>query len=312
MKIVGIGETVLDIIFRDDKPTASVPGGSTFNALISLGRTAGRDFPEVPILMVSEVGDDHVGDIIVSFMQANGVSAEAVTRNSGTKSHISLAFLDEQNNAHYTFYKDHGSASLSEKKVSAITFEPGDIVLFGSYFAINPRIRDYVVGLLKSAREAGAILYYDVNFRPSHLEDLDKTMPNIEENFRLSDVVRGSDEDFATLFGEALTPERAYTEHIGQWCPNFICTCGARPLEVFAPGMHLSIEPAEVRTVSTIGAGDSFNAGFVYGLINRHFGPGRLEMSDVQWREVVAIATEFSANVCASIYNYVDEGFKAK
>ena len=37
-KVIGIGETVLDIIFKDDEPVSAVPGGSVFNALISLGR----------------------------------------------------------------------------------------------------------------------------------------------------------------------------------------------------------------------------------------------------------------------------------
>ena len=36
--IIGIGETVFDIIFREDQPQKAVPGGSTFNAMISLGR----------------------------------------------------------------------------------------------------------------------------------------------------------------------------------------------------------------------------------------------------------------------------------
>lgn len=39
--IIGIGETVLDVIFRNDNPTAAVPGGSTFNAMISLGGLSG-------------------------------------------------------------------------------------------------------------------------------------------------------------------------------------------------------------------------------------------------------------------------------
>ena len=34
-KVIGIGETVLDVIFKNDQPTAAVPGGSTFNAMIS-------------------------------------------------------------------------------------------------------------------------------------------------------------------------------------------------------------------------------------------------------------------------------------
>ncbi|MBP5499552.1 MAG: hypothetical protein J6Y05_02495, partial [Bacteroidales bacterium] len=62
-KVIGIGETVLDVIFKNDQPSAAVPGGSTFNAMISLGRTAGVQFPDLDILMVTETGDDHIGDI---------------------------------------------------------------------------------------------------------------------------------------------------------------------------------------------------------------------------------------------------------
>lgn len=37
-KVIGIGETILDIIFRNDQPSAAVPGGSVFNGIVSLGR----------------------------------------------------------------------------------------------------------------------------------------------------------------------------------------------------------------------------------------------------------------------------------
>ena len=43
--IAGIGETVLDILFRNGQPQAAVPGGSVFNAMVSLGRTIGRSRP---------------------------------------------------------------------------------------------------------------------------------------------------------------------------------------------------------------------------------------------------------------------------
>ena len=35
-KVIGIGETILDIIFRNGQPTAAVPGGSVFNGVVSL------------------------------------------------------------------------------------------------------------------------------------------------------------------------------------------------------------------------------------------------------------------------------------
>lgn len=307
-KIVGIGETVLDIIFRDDQPSAAIPGGSTFNAMISLGRTAARDFPGTPVLMVTETGDDHVGDIVTSFMEENGVSTAAVTRNRGSQTHISLAFLDDDNNARYEFYKDHGSASLQAEKVTGLSFDKEDLVLFGSYFAINPRIRNYTRMLLQQAHGAGAVLYYDINFRKNHIADLPDTLGNIIENCTLSDVVRGSDEDFGYLFGTT-DPVEIYERHISHLCPTFICTCGSGPVHVFAGGRHLTFPVPPVETVSTIGAGDNFNAGFLYAMLALGIGKETL-ITESCWKDVAGIAGQFSAEVCRSMFNYVGREFK--
>ena len=105
-RIIGIGETVFDILFKNNQPQKAVPGGSTFNSIVSLGRAGMR------CAMVTETGGDHVGDLICNFLQVNGVSAEYVCRHPNVQSHISLAFLDEHNDAQYVFYKDHASVSL--------------------------------------------------------------------------------------------------------------------------------------------------------------------------------------------------------
>ena len=73
-KVIGIGETVLDIIFKGTQPMAAKPGGSTFNALISLGRLG------VPSIFISETGRDKVGDIIVSFLKQNNITTDYITR----------------------------------------------------------------------------------------------------------------------------------------------------------------------------------------------------------------------------------------
>ena len=85
-RVIGIGETVLDILFKNDQPQKAVPGGSTFNSIVSLGRAG------VPCAMVTEVGGDHVGEIICRYLQENGVSSEYVCCHKHNKSHISLSF----------------------------------------------------------------------------------------------------------------------------------------------------------------------------------------------------------------------------
>ena len=65
-KIIGIGETVLDIIFRNEQPIQAVPGGSTFNAIISLSRAGAKTS------FISETGNDRIGRMIVKFLNDNG------------------------------------------------------------------------------------------------------------------------------------------------------------------------------------------------------------------------------------------------
>ena len=301
-KVIGIGETVLDIIFKNDQPTGAVPGGSVFNALISLGRSG------IPAAFISETGNDRVGRSIIDFLRKNGVDGSCVYVYPDSKSPISLAFLNEQNDAEYIFYKDHPNDRL---EFTYPDVQPDDVVLFGSYYAVNPVIRPQVVGFLEYARQHGAILYYDVNFRASHKNEVLRLTPNILENLEYADIVRGSTEDFEVMFRKS-DPDTIYRTQIAFYTHKFICTQGAKPIELRAEGglkKQYAVERTD--TVSTIGAGDNFNAGFVFGLIKYGITRKEIEqgLSEEQWDKVIACAQQFSANVCKSIDNYVSLEF---
>lgn len=289
-RIIGIGETVFDILFKNNQPQKAVPGGSTFNSIVSLGR-AGMN-----CIMVTEAGGDHVGDLICNFLQENGVSAEYVCRHPNVQSHISLAFLNEHNDAQYVFYKDHASVSLDGKLPE---MSQDDVVLFGSFFAINPAIRPVVGGLLRKAREAGAWLYYDINFRKNHIADLPKVMPNIEENLQLADVVRGSMEDFEYLFG--LNAGEAIYERVSCYYQTLILTDGARQIRVYTPEGCETYPVQPIETVSTVGAGDNFNAGYIYAKM--------LGIDDQASR--IAMAQRWSQDVCQQLGNNISDGLVA-
>ena len=302
-RVVGIGETVLDIIFKDDQPIGAVPGGSVFNSLISLGRSG------IHAAFISETGNDRVGRLIISFLQQNGVDSSCVNVYPDSKSPLSLAFLNENNDAEYIFYKDHPNDRL---EFNYPEVNKDDIVMFGSYYAVNPVIRPQVTGFLEYARSRGAILYYDVNFRSSHKNEVLKLTPNFLENLEYADIVRGSNEDFEVMFRKT-DPDVIYRSQIAFYTKKFICTQGEKPVELRADGgfkkQYPIMKPSKV--VSTIGAGDNFNAGFVYGLIKNGITRSSIEngLSEQQWDELIYSAQLFSSKVCETINNYVDADF---
>ena len=305
-KVIGIGETVLDIIFKDNQPIGAVPGGSTYNAMISLGRAG------VPAQFISETGNDRVGQMIISFLEENGVSAEYINVFPDSKSPLSLAFLNEQNDAEYLFYKDHPHDQLDFVMPDV---EKDDIVMFGSYYAINPVIRPQVKGFLDYARQKGAILYYDVNFRPSHKNEVMKLTPNILENLEMADIVRGSHEDFEVMYKKD-DADKVYRAEISFYCKKFIYTQGSRPIELRAEG-GLSKNypiPSDIEVVSTIGAGDNFNAGLVFGMMKYGITREVIDrgLTEEQWDLLIDCGQRFSAECCKSLNNYISAEFGKK
>ena len=302
-KVIGIGETVFDIIFKDDQPIAAVPGGSTFNCLISLGRCGVR------ASFISETGNDRVGQHILRFLDENVVDNKSVSVYPDSKSPLSLAFLNERNDAEYIFYKDHPKDRLD---FDFPEVNEDDIVVYGSYYAVNPVIRPQVLGFLEYAKSHGAILYYDVNFRASHKDEVVKLTSNILGNLELADIVRGSAEDFSVMFRKT-DADAIYRSQISFYTKKFICTNGAEPVELRADGglkkQYPILKSDEV--VSTIGAGDNFNAGFIYGMMKYGITREQTEkgLTESQWDKVIGCALQFSANVCKSLNNYVDEEF---
>ena len=302
-RVIGIGETILDVLFKDNQPKAAVPGGSVFNGIISLGRAGAN------VTFISEVGGDKVGNIILDFMKENGVGTDNVMVYPDRKSPVSLAFLNEKNDAEYIFYKDYPNLRL-DAEMPEVTGD--DIIMFGSYYAITPQLRDKVKELLDRARNAGAIIYYDVNFRKSHAHEAIKLMPIILENFEYADIVRGSNEDFGFMFGMT-DPDKVYQHKVSFYCPRFICTNGGEGLCLRTASLKKDYPVAPLQTVSTIGAGDNFNAGLVFGLLKNRIRRADLdELTEADWDKIIASGMSFSKEVCTSLDNYISKEFAEK
>ncbi len=299
-KVIGIGETILDIIFRNGQPSNAVPGGSVFNGIVSLARAG------VPVQFISETGNDHVGDMILKFMRDNGISTDYVNVFPDGKSPVSLAFLNEQSDAEYIFYKDYPKQRLD---VTFPAIEEDDILVFGSYYALNPVLREKVSELLSQAKEKKAIIYYDPNFRSSHIDEAIRLSATIIENLEYSDIVRGSHEDFLNIYNID-DPDKIYRDKIKFYCPNFILTAGAKKVSLRTGTVAKEYPANELQAISTVGAGDNFNAGVIYGLLKykiRHRDLNQLD--EAKWDQVINCGLGFSSDACKSFNNSISEEF---
>jgi fructokinase len=299
-RIFAFGETVYDIIFKNSQPVAAKAGGSMLNTSVSLGRLG------LDVEFVSDLGKDLIGNTIISFLAENGVSTNLIERYENRKTAIAIAFLDDRNDASYTFYKDFPENRLFSMKFD---FEEGDIVLFGSFFSLTESVRLVLLRFLNHARAKGCILIYDPNFRKPHLHELEKLKPFILENIALSDLVRASDEDFNLIFGVDNSKD-AFKIIRNLGCDNLIYTANSKDVIMMSQENTVVLKVPVIEPVSTIGAGDNFNAGIIWTLSNH--GVTKKEMNNLPlhiMENILANGISFSAGVCMSYENYISNEF---
>ncbi len=299
-KIYAIGETVFDIIFKGTNPVAAKAGGSMLNSAVSLGRLG------LDVHFISETGSDKIGEEVISFLQNNGINTDAVVRYENRNTAIAAAFLDEKNNAQYNFYRDLPPVRMTGLDIK---FDEDDIILFGSYFALTEPIRSILIKLLAKANKAGCIIMYDPNFRKPHLHELELTRPFIIENIRFADLVRGSDEDFQLIFGSN-SGDEAFKVVRKEGCRNLIYTANRNGVEAHSSGVRVSYDIPDIKVLSSIGAGDSFNAGIIWSLVTNEITKKDLEhMHERMWTKMIVNGIDFASEVCQSYDNYISYDF---
>jgi fructokinase len=249
------------------------------------------------------MGNDQVGDLSLDFLRANGVGTEYVVRYDGN-SRLALAFMDEDNNADYEFYKSAGAPSLIFPSLSQ-----NDIVTFGSTNAIKEEGRNNLLLFLNQAHDKGVLTIYDPNIREFGPRELIETRKRVEENLHLAKVLKGSNQDFIRLY-ETDDADKIFQRVKSLGVKVLIVTSGAKQVEVRTHNISLSFPVKPVKTVSTIGAGDNFTAGLVFGFYKKDIRTLNIDKVDENaWYEILQFAADFAAQVCCSEENYISKGY---
>ena len=242
------GESLVDIVVpADGGPRHDAVGGSCLNVAVGLARLG------VPTVLLTRVGADKYGDLVVEHVQASDVVlAEGSVVPEGRTS-TATAYLDEQHAATYDF---EIVWDLPRQKLPAQAFG----VHVGSLGATLAPGRGSVVDLVQQAVAEEVFVSYDPNIRPFFLDDPEAAWRDVQEIGASSRLVKLSDEDLRLLRPGHAEEDVCRELLAGEHTELVVLTRGGSGATAFTDGATLPVAAPPTNVVDTVGAGDSFMA----------------------------------------------------
>lgn len=249
--VVVVGESLVDVVVPPQGETTHAPGGSPMNVAVGLSRLG------VPALLVTELGDDPYGALVVEHLRSSAVELAPGSVRTGHRTSTATARLSADGAASYEFDLtwELGSASLPD--------ELGGLHVGSLGTTLAPG-RDTVLALLDEAAGRDVLVTYDPNVRAGLL-------PSWHDVARVAadvDVVKMSDEDVALLRPEE-SPADVAREVLGNGRTRLVVvTRGSAGAFGFTAEGGAEVVAPRTDVVDTVGAGDSFMAALIAVLLD--------------------------------------------
>ncbi|WP_270887473.1 carbohydrate kinase family protein [Pedococcus sp. 5OH_020] len=252
-RLLVIGEALVDVVTDASGESAEHVGGSPANVAVGLARL------DHVVDFATSLGRDERGTRIADHLRRHGVTVLPESFGDAPTS-VAVATLDGDGAATYDFDLHW---DLPEVRLPAGTAH----VHTGSIGTVLSPGERSVTTALRTVREHGTVSY-DPNIRPSIMGDLDRVRDRVEELVGLSDVVKASEDDLDLMYG-GQSAEQVMARWLELGASLAVVTLGGEGVSFLVRGgQDLGTAPTRAeRVVDTVGAGDSFMAGLVSGLV---------------------------------------------
>ena len=249
--VLVVGEALIDAV-DDGTTTSEHVGGSPANVAFGISAL------DHDVDLATWIGADARGGRILERCTAVGVRL-APGSDAADHTSVAQATLDATGAASYVFDITWQVPELPDLPryghvhtgSIAATLEPGG---------------GQVVDVVRRAAQT-ATVSYDPNMRPSLMGSPDAVRDRVEELVAMSDLVKASDEDIAWLYPDSFIPD-VLRRWLRLGAAMAVVTRGGEGA-MFTVGDHAgTVAAVEVKVADTVGAGDSFMAGLVSGLLD--------------------------------------------
>lgn len=261
--ILCAGEALIDMLPREttagENAFAPHAGGAVFNTAIALGRLG------VPTGFLSGISNDLFGTILVEKLAAAGVDAGYATRSDRPTTLAFVTLTDGQ--ASYAFYDENTAGRmLAPSDLPELSDEIDALFFGGISLVVEPCAKAYEAMVLREADRR--VIMVDPNIRQGFIRDEATYRARLDRILAQADIVKVSDEDLAWIEGDGALADQA--ERLLARGPALVCvTQGATGVTGYHKGDPVFVAANKADVVDTVGAGDTFNAGFLAELHDR-------------------------------------------
>jgi fructokinase len=250
--VIVIGEALIDVVASSTVPVEH-PGGSPMNVAYGLGRLG------VSTALLTSLGEDARGEAIEAHLLRAGVELLPGSKNA-VRTASATATIAADGSAEYDFDISWALPAVAPAHLPKV-LHTGSIATF-----LAPGATAVRALLEQSHREC--MVTYDPNIRPALLGSQAEALRTFEELVPLTDVVKLSDEDAAWLY-PGLRLEDAAERILGLGAGLAVVTRGGEGSLLTTAATQLFIPAIRSTVADTIGAGDSYMAALIYGLLSR-------------------------------------------
>ncbi len=264
--IVALGESLIDFTPSGVNEMGMQlfscnPGGAPANVLAMSARLGQKT------AFIGKVGDDSFGGFLEKTMRSAGIEVSGLLKTKVVPTTLAFVQLDEHGDRTFSFYRKPGAdICLQPEEVPTALLRDCKLFHFGSVSLTDEPSRSATLFAAKAAKEAGALISYDPNYRPPLWSGEKEAVMVIRSAMELADIIKVSDEEMVLLTGQDDLAKGADALASNGACLVLI-TCGEKGA-YYRTGQACGWVPAyAVQAVDTTGAGDAFLGALLHHMV---------------------------------------------
>jgi len=219
---------------------------------------------------ISRLGKDEFGQVIYNFARGEGIDVSAVNFIEGVPTSVNFKEIHANGSGKTYYYRTPSPiASLSEEDITEELFDGIHAVhLTGVYLALGEQNMVIAKKILTLAKQKGILVSFDPNIRLK-LWSIEKAREAFEMIFPEVDILLTGLDELQLISGEQTLED--LVEYTAKFAlQDLVIKDGDKGSKLFRNGRWIEASGFSVKAVDTVGAGDGFDAGYIYGILN-HF-----------------------------------------